>query len=57
MGSGSTALAAQTLNRNWIGFDLNETYKGLVNDRLRETYNSHLHNRDSDGNLKAKYTL
>ena len=57
MGSGSTALAAQTLNRNWIGFDLNETYKGLVNERLGESYNSHLHNRDSDGNLKAKYTL
>ena len=57
MGSGSTALAAQTLNRKWIGFDLNPTYAELIKERLQETYNSRLNNRDSDGNLKERYTL
>ena len=57
MGSGSTALAAQTLNRNWIGFDLNETYKELTEQRLSETYNSHVQKRDENGNLTNRYTL
>ena len=57
MGSGSTALAAEKLKRKWLGFDLNPTYKEMVDTRLNETYRSRLHNRDTDGKLKERYTL
>ena len=57
MGSGSTALAAQTWKRNWIGFDLNPTYVSLTEKRLKEEYKSRLNNKDYNGTLKERYTL
>src|SRR3990172_5041505 len=37
VGSGTTLVAAQDLNRNAIGFDLQEKYVKLCDDRLRST--------------------
>jgi DNA modification methylase len=34
IGSGSTAIAAHNLNRNFIGFELDEEYYGLAVDRV-----------------------
>lgn len=35
MGSGTTAKAAQELNRNFLGFEINEKYHKIANDRLK----------------------
>jgi DNA modification methylase len=35
MGAGTTALVARKLNRNFIGFELNEEYIRIANNRLR----------------------
>jgi DNA modification methylase len=35
MGSGSTAIASQNLNRNFIGFELNSDYCDLANHRIK----------------------
>ncbi|MBM4402840.1 MAG: site-specific DNA-methyltransferase [Candidatus Cloacimonetes bacterium] len=37
VGSGTTLVAAQDLNRNCLGFDLNESYIGLCNERLDQS--------------------
>ena len=34
MGTGTTGVAAKELNRNWIGFDINQEYVDLANKRL-----------------------
>ena len=34
MGSGTTALAAVDLNRNWIGSEISEKYCNIIKDRL-----------------------
>ena len=34
MGSGSTAVMAKKLNRNFIGFDVSEEYVNLANERI-----------------------
>lgn len=34
MGAGTTAVVAKKLNRNYIGFELNESYIKIANDRL-----------------------
>lgn len=34
MGAGTTAVAAKQLNRNYIGFELNEEYIKIANDRI-----------------------
>jgi len=34
MGSGTTAVAAQSLGRNWIGIDISEDYCRMANDRV-----------------------
>ncbi|PKN73133.1 MAG: DNA methyltransferase [Candidatus Cloacimonetes bacterium HGW-Cloacimonetes-3] len=41
VGSGTTLVAAQDMNRNSIGFDLNDQYIGLCNERLaqQDTFN------------------
>lgn len=36
-GSGTTAVVAKRLNRNYIGMDLNESYVELATERLKET--------------------
>ena len=36
MGSGTTAIAAINTNRNYIGFELDEEYCELANDRIKE---------------------
>ena len=36
LGSGTTALAAKELGRNYIGFDKEEKYVALALDRLKE---------------------
>ena len=36
MGSGTTAVACQQLNRNFIGFELNEKYCDIANERLKQ---------------------
>ena len=40
MGSGTTAIASKNLNRNFIGFELNQDYWQKSNQRLFETENS-----------------
>jgi hypothetical protein len=37
MGSGTTALAAEKLNRNWIGIELNEKYCEMAVERINAT--------------------
>lgn len=37
MGSGTTALAAKELNREWIGIDINEKFCKNARERLKET--------------------
>lgn len=34
VGSGTTALVSKRLNRNWIGFDVNEEYCRMAEKRL-----------------------
>lgn len=34
MGSGTTALAAKVLSRNWVGYDISEEYVVMANNRL-----------------------
>ena len=36
MGSGTTAVMAKKLNRNYVGVELNPTYVDLANQRLIE---------------------
>ena len=36
MGSGTTAMAAEALNREWIGVDISEEYCKLASKRLAE---------------------
>ncbi|WP_235509253.1 site-specific DNA-methyltransferase [Terrabacter sp. Soil810] len=36
MGSGTTALAAEALNRKWLGFDVSETYAAYAEGRLNQ---------------------
>ena len=40
MGSGSTGAACQNTNRNFIGFELDETYFNIAKERL-QTYDTH----------------
>jgi site-specific DNA-methyltransferase (adenine-specific) len=35
MGSGTTAVAAETLNRRWIGIELSENYTNIAKDRVK----------------------
>jgi len=35
MGSGTTAVAAEQLGRNWIGIEVSKKYCDAANDRLR----------------------
>ena len=37
MGSGTTAIAAINTNRNFIGFELDETYYNIANERLEKS--------------------
>lgn len=36
MGSGTTALVAEELNRQWLGFDISQTYIDISEQRLKE---------------------
>jgi DNA modification methylase len=36
LGSATTAIVAKQMNRNWIGFELNENYKTLIDARLND---------------------
>ena len=36
MGSGTTAVVSQNLNRKWIGFDIDEKYVTITNERIKE---------------------
>ena len=40
MGAGTTAVVAKQLNRNYIGFDLNEEYIKIANKRINNTFGS-----------------
>jgi site-specific DNA-methyltransferase (adenine-specific) len=35
MGSGTTAVAAETLNRKWIGIELSENYTNIARERVK----------------------
>ena len=37
MGSGTTAIVSRNLNRKWIGFDIDEKYCIITNERLKES--------------------
>ena len=37
MGSGTTAIAAINTNRNFIGFELDETYFDIANERIEKS--------------------
>lgn len=39
MGSGTTALACTDLNRNWMGFELNQEYIDYANNKILEKTN------------------
>ena len=39
MGSGTTALGALNLKRNYIGYEINKDYIELANKRIREETN------------------
>ncbi len=49
MGSGTTAIAAIDTNRNYIGFELNNTYYEIAKNRI----NKHI----IDNNLQDRYNL
>jgi len=36
-GSGSTCIACKQLNRTYIGFEINEKYVNITNERLKTT--------------------
>ena len=36
MGSGTTALVSQHLNRKWMGFEIDEKYATITNERIKE---------------------
>ncbi len=36
MGSGTTAVACENLNRQWIGFETESEYIEIANNRLKE---------------------
>lgn len=36
MGSGTTAVAAMTCNRNFLGYELNPDYYDICNKRIKE---------------------
>ena len=40
MGSGTTAIACINTNRNYIGFELDEEYYNLANERISKTLKS-----------------
>ncbi len=52
MGSGTTALASQNLNRNFIGFEISEEYCKIGNFRLKNEQSNQIH-----GNPKPQSTL
>ena len=35
MGSGTSAVAAETLNRRWIGIELSENYTNIAKERIK----------------------
>ena len=37
LGSGTTALVAQSLNRDWIGYEIDDEYIKISNDRLKSS--------------------
>ena len=37
VGSGTTAIAAINTNRNFIGFELDETYYNIANERIEKS--------------------
>ena len=37
MGSGTTGVAAKSLNRSFIGIELDETYFGIARERIERT--------------------
>lgn len=49
IGSGTTALAAKALNRNFIGIDISQEYIDLCNKRIVEDFNSYM-NKAKDWN-------
>ena len=44
MGSGTTAIACLNTNRNYIGFELDETYFNLANERINKHNENLEHN-------------
>ncbi len=42
IGSGTTAVVAQNLNRNWLGIELNPEYAKLANERINKEVKCHL---------------
>ena len=34
MGSGTTAVVSENLNRKWIGFEVDKTYYNITQDRI-----------------------
>ena len=44
MGSGTTAIACINTNRNFIGFELDETYFDLANERINKHNENLEHN-------------
>ena len=44
MGSGTTAIASINTNRNFIGFELDETYFDLANERINKHNENLEHN-------------
>lgn len=42
IGSGTTAVVAQNLNRNWLGIELNPEYTKLANERINKEVKCHL---------------
>lgn len=57
MGSGTTALAAEQLDRKWLGFDVSETYLAHARDRISKVQNASIPDLEADDRAELSDAL